>query len=162
MTSSNVVVVDANVWLDYLFGGRPGNAAAVDLLYQAMRLELSLVIPPHCMATVFFVFQQELKAKNRQDGKLSPQKAADSARVAAWAALNFIMELAAVGPSDHADALMASKYRYLHGDYEDNLVIACAMRTNARLLVTNDVQVIKRSPVPTMSADDARRMLSME
>ena len=162
MTASNVVIVDANVWLDYFFGGRPGNADAVELLSQARRLDLSLVIPPHCMTTVFFIFQQELKAKNRQDGKLSPQSAAACARMAAWAAIDFIMELAAVGPSDHADALIASRHRYLHGDYEDNLVVSCAMRTNARLLVTNDEQLVKHSPVPTMTAEDAARMLSLE
>lgn len=162
MAASKVVVVDANVWLDYFFGSRPGNGAAVNLFSQAARLDLSLVIPPHCMTTVFFIFQQELKAKNRQDGKLSPESAAVSARMAAWAALDFILELAAVGPSDHADALIASRHRSLHNDYEDNLVIACAMRTDARLLVTNDEQLVKHSPVPTMTAEDAACMLSLE
>ena len=162
MTASNVVVVDANVWLDYLFGERAGNAVAVEFLSQAIRVEASLVVPSHCMSTIFFVFQQELKAKNRRDGKLEPQRAAKTARRAAWAALDFIMELAAVGPSDHSDALIASRNRSLHSDYEDNLVVACAMRTNARLLVTNDELLIKHSPVPTMNADDASRLLALE
>ena len=162
MTTSNVVVVDTNVWLDYLFGTRPGNAAAVRMLSQARRIDVSLVIPPHCLSTVFFLFQQELKMKNRQDGKLSPEKAAESARAAAWAVVDLILELAAVGPSDHADALMASKHRFLHGDFEDNLVISCALRTNARLLVTNDEKLIKHSPVPTLSAEDAGSLFELE
>ena len=160
--TSDVIVVDANVWLDYLFGGRPGNGAAVRFLTEAARLDASLVIPPHCMATVFFIFQQELKAKNREDGKLSEKAAAATARASAWAAVDFIMGLAAVGPSDHADAQIAAKHRVLHGDYEDNLVMACAMRTNARLLVTNDKQLIEHSPVPTMNAEDSANMLALE
>ena len=162
MTSSNVIVVDTNVWLDYLFGTRPGSAAALHMLSQARRIDAALVIPPHCLSTVFFLFQQELKMRNRQDGKLSPEKAAASARVAAWAVVDLIMELAAVGPSDHADALMARKNRQLHDDFEDNLVISCALRTNARLLVTNDEKLIKHSPVPTLSAADAGKLLELE
>ena len=162
MTMSNVLVVDTNVWLDYLFGGRPGNASAMRFLIEARRIDAPLVIPPHCLSTVFFLFQQELKMQNRKDGKLSPQEAAESARVAAWAAVEHILELAAAGPSDHADALMALKHRSLHGDYEDNLVIACAMRTNARLLVTNDEMLIKHSPVPALSTEDAGALLALE
>ena len=162
MTTSNVVVVDTNVWLDYLFGARPGNKAAMYMLSQARRIDASLVIPPHCLSTVFFLFQQELKAKNRKDGKLSPEQAALSAREAAWSAVDLIMEFAAVGPSDHADALMAVKHRSLHGDFEDNLVISCAMRTNARLLVTNDVKLLRHSPIAAMNAKDAGKLFELE
>ena len=162
MTTSNVVVVDTNVWLDYLFGMRPGNKVAMHMLSQARRLDLSLVIPPHSLSTVFFLFQQELKARNRQDGKLAPEKAALSARRAAWAAVDLIMELATVGPCDQADALMATKHRTLHSDFEDNLVISCAMRTNARLLVTNDEKLLKHSPVATMNAEDAGKLFELE
>ena len=156
------IVVDANVWIDYLFGDRPNNEDAIRLLTEACRLDAAIVIPPHCLATVFFVFQQELKARNRVDGKIPEQRAGEAARKAAWAAVDFIMELAAVGPSDHADAQIASKYRMLHSDYEDNLVIACAQRTKARLLVTNDEKLVKHSPVPTLTAHDAANMLAAE
>ena len=162
MTQSNVIVVDTNVWIDYLFGERPGNGAAKAFFMQAARLDSSLVIPPHCLNDVFFLVQQLLKARNRQDGKLPPDRAAASAREAAWSAIDFILELAAVGPSDHADALIASKYREIHGDYEDNLVIACAMRTKARLLVTSDRKLLAHSPVATMNPEGAAAMLALE
>lgn len=162
MTTAKTIVVDTNVWMDYLIGERKGNKAALEFFIEAARLEAPLVIAPHSMSDVFFLFQQHLKAKNRLDGKLPPERAAATARLAAWAAVDFIMEMATVGPSDHMDALMASKHRGLHGDYEDNLVISCAMRTDARLLVTNDEKLIKHSPVPTLCAEDARKLLAEE
>ena len=162
MTQSNVIVTDANIWMDFLSGGRSGNQAAKRFLEEARRLDIALVIPPHCLGLVFYLVQCELKAINRRDGKMTAEEIEPSARVAAWAAVDFIMSIAAVGPSDHMDALIASKNRELHGDYEDNLVVACAMRTNARLLVTNDKKLIRHSPVATLSAEDAAALLAQE
>ena len=53
------------------------------------------------------------------------------------------------------DALKAFGRRSVHGDYEDNLVVACAERCKARLLVTNDEKLIKHASVPAMTANDA-------
>ena len=159
---NTVIVVDTNVWMDYFMGSREGNEQAVDFVEQALRLDMALVIPPHCLSTLFFILQQELKAMNRRDGKLSDENAALTARKAAWAAIDFVLELASVGPTDQMDALIASKQRALHDDLEDNLVIACAMRTNARMLVTNNEKLIKHSPVVTMNARDAAALLSLE
>lgn len=159
---NTVIVVDTNVWMDYFMGSRKGNEQAVDFVEQALCLDMALVIPPHCLSTLFFILQQELKAMNRRDGKLSDENAALTARKAAWAAIDFVLELASVGPTDQMDALIASKQRALHDDLEDNLVIACAMRTNARMLVTNDEKLIKHSPVVTMNARNAAALLSLE
>ena len=159
---SNVIVVDTNIWIDYLFGDRAENGAAKRFLLEARRIDAPLVIAPHSLCDVFFIVQQRLKEMNRQDGKLAPEEAAASARSTAWASIDFIMELAAAGPSDQADALIAAKYRNVHGDYEDNLVIACAMRTEARLLVTNNAKLIRHSPVAAMRANDAANLLALE
>ena len=155
MTQNDVIVVDANVWLDYLFGDRPGNKDAARFLAQARCCGVSLVIPPHEVCNVFYIIQSRLKAQNKLDGKLTPEEAAASARAAAWAAIDLIMELATVGPSDQMDAIIAAKNRSVHGDYEDNLVVACAMRTKARWLVTNDRQLIQHCTVAALTPEDA-------
>ena len=163
MTSqTNAVVVDVNVWLDYLFGNRPGNKAACRFFTCAAQRGISLVIPPHSLSNLFYLVQSELKRANREDGKQTPQRAAETAKATAWSVVDFVMDMATVGPSDQADALIASKYRGVHGDYEDNLVIACTQRTKARLLVTNDEKLIMHSPVTAMRAEDAARILELE
>lgn len=159
MTQDNVFVVDANVWLDYLFGNRPGNKGATKFFTQAQSHGANLVIPPHEVCNVFYIVQNRLKAQNKLDGKQTPEEAAVSARVAAWAAIDLIMELATVGPSDQMDAIIASKNRSSHGDYEDNLVVACALRTKASWLVTSDRKLIQHSPVATLTPEDACRYL---
>lgn len=155
----DIIVVDTNVWLDYLFGDRPLHAQAQRFIVEAKRQDLPLVIPSHAAKDVFFIFQQQIKAANRVDGKQTPEAAAECARQAAWAALELVMQLATVGPSDQSDAWIAAKYRSVHTDYEDNLVIACAMRLDARLLVTHDAALIKHSPVPTLSSHDAYELI---
>ena len=155
MTQRSLVVVDTNVWLDYLLGRRANHESAQHFIVEARRRDLPLVIPSNSLKDVFFLFQQQLKAANRADGRQTPEAAAAAARKAAWAAVDFIMEMAAVGPSDQSDAWVASRYRDVHGDYEDNLVIACAMRLDACLLVTNDAELAMRAPVATMNTDDA-------
>ena len=41
--------------------------------------------------------------------------------------------------------------RSVHGDFEDNLVLAAAERANATYLVTNDEQLIKHAPVTALT-----------
>lgn len=158
--TNNSIVIDTNVWLDYLFGNRALHEPSKQLIVEAKRQDIPLVIPSHSIKDVFFIFQQQIKAANRISGKQSPETAALCARQSAWAAIDLIMELATVGPSDQSDAWIASRQRSLHPDYEDDLVIACAMRLDARMLVTNDMTLIKHSPVPTLSASDALKVLT--
>ena len=158
-TAGNTIVVDTNVWLDYLLGNRALHEPSKRFIVEAKRQDLPLAIPSHSVKDVFFIFQQQIKAANRVDGKQDAETAALCARSAAWSAIDLIMELATVGPSDQSDAWIASKHRSLHPDYEDDLVIACAMRLDARLLVTNDEAFIKHSPVPTLSARDALEVI---
>ena len=155
-----IIVVDTNVWLDYLLGGRALHEPSKRFVVEAKRQDLPLVIPSHSAKDLFVIFQHQLKEANRADGQQPPETAALCARQAAWAALDLIMQLAAVGPSDQGDAWIAAKHRSLHPDYEDDLVIACAMRLNARLLVTNDKALIRHSPVATLSAQDAYELIA--
>ena len=66
-----------------------------------------------------------------------------------------LSQLATPVPCDLSDIWMASKQRKLHSDYEDDLIIAAAMRAKADLLVTNDAKLCSHAPVAAMSAEDA-------
>ena len=55
---------------------------------------------------------------------------------------------------------MASKQRNLHSDYEDDLIIAAAMRIKTDLLVTNDAKLCSHAPVAAMSVEDAKNYLA--
>ena len=50
---------------------------------------------------------------------------------------------------------LACKYRQVHDDFEDDLLIAAAQRAQADYLVTNDERLLKHAPVAALSARDA-------
>lgn len=78
----------------------------------------------------------------------------------AWDCLDVLSQLATPVPCDLSDIWMASKQRNLHSDYEDDLIIAAAMRSQADLLVTNDVKLCSHAPVAAMSVEDAKNYLA--
>ena len=157
---TDLVVVDTNVWLDYLLEDRPLHGESREFIVQAVQDEVSLVIPSHCLKDIFVLLQSIMKKANREAGAQSAEVAADVARTYAWACIDLIMELAAVCGSDESDAWLAARHRSIHNDYEDNLVLSAALRINARLLVTNDKALIAHSPVAAMDARTARLYLN--
>ena len=69
-------------------------------------------------------------------------------------------QLATSVPCDLSDIWMASRQRELHSDYEDDLIIAAAIRAQADLLVTNDVKLSSHAPVAAMNVENARNYLT--
>ena len=77
----------------------------------------------------------------REHGSLS-QNAAMAATSLAWDCLSVLSQLATPVPCDLSDIWMANRQRELHSDYEDDLIIAAAIRAQADLLVTNDAKTL--------------------
>ena len=71
-----------------------------------------------------------------------------------------LSQIATPVPCDLSDIWMASKQRELHNDYEDDLIIAAAMRVKTDLLVTNDTKLCSHAPVAAMSVENARKYLA--
>ena len=91
---------------------------------------------------LFYLISSEHKAwYRREHGSLS-QDAAVAATSLAWDCLDVLSQLATPVPCDLSDIWMASKQRKLHSDYEDDLIIAAAMRAKADLLVTKRCQTL--------------------
>lgn len=49
----------------------------------------------------------------------------------AWTCVEHLSELGIAVPCDHTDIWMAARQRKIYGDFEDNLVIAAAIRSRA-------------------------------
>ena len=100
---------------------------------------------------IFFLAGANLKALERaQHGNLTPTSAAAINEVC-WGILDNIDEFATVAGSDASDMWLAKKYRGVHPDFEDNLVLAAAERVHADLIVTNDEKLLKHAPVATVT-----------
>lgn len=94
----------------------------------------------------------------REYGELTHEAAA-AATALAWDCLENLSELATPVPCDLSDIWLAKKQRALHNDYEDDLLIAAAMRAHADLLVTNDAALCSHASVAAMCVADALRYL---
>lgn len=93
-------------------------------------------------------------ARRMSGGALAPGEA-EAADELAWGCLKNMSELASAIGCDQADVRVAAGLRGLQADYEDNLVVAAAMRAEADLLVTNDERLLRHCPVASLSAPDA-------
>jgi len=146
---------DTNVWLDYYIGSRRGHDKARDLIVRGINDGASFMIPSSCLGDFFYLCQADFKQALRTvHGTLSDSQAL-AAQAGAWACVEHLLEVATVVGADHGDARIAAKHRVIHGDFEDDLVIAAAYRSRADCLVTSDEKLRRHSPVLTLDVDEA-------
>ena len=157
----NGLLLDTNVWLDYSMPDRTGHADAFRLIDYAIQNDIPLFIASHSLKDMYYLFWQIGKAHNRKEGKLSPEAASESARATAWAVAEQVARNATVVGVDQSDAWLALKMKGQHFDYEDNLVLAAALRAKPQFLVTSDRALIAHSPVTTVTPADALHFLQV-
>lgn len=150
------IVIDTNVWLDYYLGFREGNRDACELLTVANRAGVNLLCAVTTTKDLFYLIAADFKRdwRRRHDGQLDENGIA-TARETAWACLKHLECVATAVGCDQSDIWLARAQRVLHDNFEDNLVIAAAQRAHADCLVTNDQELLRRSPVAALSCRDA-------
>ena len=155
----NALLLDTNVLLDYHLADRPGHADAFALIDAALKNDYPLLVASHSLKDFWYIFWQSSKLHCQADGSASLEQASKIAKRMAWACTEQISHIATVVASDASDAWLAIKMHGTHDDYEDNLLVAAAMRAKPRLLVTNDQELIAHSPVATATPKDALAFL---
>ena len=154
MSQQLALLLDTNVWLDYYLPWRSGYAASQRLIVSAFKQNQTLAYAVPSIKDVFFMVAAEHKRAERAATGALSESAARAATVAAWGCVNNMQEIACAVPLDHTDVWIASKQRVLHGDFEDDLVIAAAMHGKADYLVTNDDALLRHCPVAALSVSD--------
>lgn len=161
MSKQLALLLDTNVWLDRYLPWRSGYAAAKRLIVNSFEQNQTLAYAVPSIKDVFYMVAAEHKrAEQAATGALS-ESAARAATVAAWGCINNMQEIATAIPLDHTDVWLASKQRSLHGDFEDDLVIAAAMRGKVDYLVTNDETLLRHCPVAALSVSDMCKLLEI-
>ena len=150
------LLLDTNVWLDYYLGHRTGHAAAFELISRACAKDADLLYAAVSTKDVYYLIAFELKRQARaaNEGMLAAHAAA-AATETAWACLEHMDELACAVGCDQTDIWTARKQRPLHGDYEDDLIIAAALRSRPSLLVTGDEELLRHAPVAALDVEGA-------
>ena len=155
------LVLDTNVWLDYFLAERPGHADAFRFVDAAVEAEVPLLVASHSMKDFWYLFWQSNKHANAREGSMEAEEASQTAKHVSWAVVEHISDLATVVGSDESDAWLARKMRSTHDDYEDNLVVAAALRAKPDLLVSSDQALIAHCPVAAATPKDALGYLEL-
>lgn len=149
--TSHSIVLDTNVILDCYFADRPGAKDSVEAVNVALEHDVALLYTAAQAKDVFFLASMLLKSAERAvHGKVSTA-AACSINETCWAILDNLDSYASVVGADESDVRLAKTHRAVHGDFEDNLVIASALRVGADFVVTKDEQLLKHAPVAALA-----------
>ena len=155
----SALLLDTNVWLDYYLATRAEHQTACDLIERACACDVELLYTVGGSKDLYYLvalyFKRAARAADAEgSGELSSEQA-QAAVQTAWACVDHLDEIATAVGCDQSDIWMARKQRKLHPDYEDDLVIAAALRAQGACLVTSDAQLVAHAPVAALSPADA-------
>lgn len=152
-----LVFVDTCVWLDLFLLDRPGRKDAEALIHYALDNDVPLVYASHSALDVYAKAGICAKRFFRVAGQLTDAQAR-AARTFAWDCAARMREVATPVPADTSDFYFAEKYRPLHGDLEDDLILAACSRARANYLVTTDKRLLRHADI---SAKTPMEMLAL-
>lgn len=149
------LLLDTNVWIDFFVDRSRRHEAAVSLVKAARAHDVPLFTAIEATKDVFFTVACELKRMQRDETGTVTEAFANAANEAAWSCLSTLRRQSCIVAADASDMVEAMVQRASHGDYEDNLVVAAAMRASATHIVSSDKQLQKRSPVDCIGIEEA-------
>ena len=157
----SMLLLGTCVWLDNYLGDRPGSAAARTLVTAALERGITLLYAVAAVKDVHYIVAQALKRERRAQGETTTEANSLADDQVAWACIENMGEIATAIGADASDVWLAEKYRTLHRDIEDNLVIAAAQRAKADILVTDDLDLIRHAPVCAMTPEDTLKLIEL-
>lgn len=150
----SVVLLDVDVWLDNYLPDRPAGADSRLMLDWLVEHDVTISYPITAPATLFYLIQQAMIQASRIDNASLNQSDVQSINETAWACIENMAEIGVSVGADASDFWLARKYRSIHTDLEDNLLLAAAERAQADYLVTSDKSLLGKSTVPALSPHD--------
>lgn len=154
------LLVDTNVWMDYFLVRQEPHREAAELVRLAFGSEdVVLYVASLSLKDLSYLLESVFRRDARAaTGEVSPQAAA-AARETAWGCVRAVVDKALIVPVGHAEVLQAFTLRSVHDDFEDDLLLGCAYRADVDYVVTGDVALARRSPVPCIGAARAVELI---
>ncbi len=149
------IMVDTNVWIDQFLPDRPRQGESLRFLDRACEVDALLLYPACILKDVFYLISSESKRLAREQTGSLTEADAMASQSYAWGCIEAIQELALPVDTTLIDIRMASVWKRVNGDFEDNLVRAAAERAKADLLVTWDKEMLAKRVVPTVTPTQA-------
>ena len=149
-----LIVVDTNVWLDLYLPHRAGREDARHFVERAIACGASLLFTIQTANDVFARVSINAKRWVREGKGEIDESYARAIKGLAWDCVASMRELGTAVGADDSDLWLAQKYRGLHDDFEDDLILAACTRVSADYLVTNDVKLLRHAPVVALTPSD--------
>lgn len=163
MTQENpVLLLDTNIWMDNYFAHRPFCQESRKLIAYAVEENLTLAYAATSTKDLFFLASSELKRLARQAAGSLSEESARACSSLAWGFLQNMTEIAVAVPVGEPQIWIATHYRGLHEDYEDDLILAAAESSKADYLVTNDKALFGKASIPTFTSPDMLAYFAMQ
>lgn len=126
-----------------------------------MKEEAQLFFPVHIAKDVLYIIRHELKrAILSETGSIDGETSRAISQISLAFVKNMTESATPVG-ADASDLWLAEKYLSLHGDYEDNLVLAACKRIDADFLVTNDCRLLEHADIAAKTPRQMMTILSL-
>ncbi len=156
------VLVDTCVWVDNYCADHAGGADAKRFLQMAVGQGAELLYAVHATKDVLYVLESEFKRAVRLELGALDEPTAQAAKRAALGCMRNMCDLATAVGADVSDVWLADKYLRIHGDFEDNLVLAACRRAKADYLVTNDRALIAHADVVAKTPREMLDLMRLE
>lgn len=147
------VLLDTNIWLDNYIGSRKGNAAAGEVFRCAAENDLIIYYAPTSLKDVYCLVGSFLKADARNRGEAITEDRARAMQEIAWGCAHNMSWLGICAPIGESQVRTAMRYRGLHPDLEDDLLLACLEVEGVDSFVTNDKSLLGKAPVPSFTPE---------
>lgn len=155
------LLLDTNVWLDYYLGDRPQSDAAKNLILYADEENMTLAYAGTSIKDVFYLIQKDFKEQFRRKQDKVTESQALACKAFAWGCVRNMAQIAVAVPVGEPQVWLASHYEDLHGDFEDDLVLAALETSKADFFVTNDEVLRGKAPTGAFDAADMLAYLRM-
>ena len=154
------VLLDTNVLIDYALGREPQGGVCAELLEELVRGDKTVYVAAVSLKDLFYVVENYITRQARADhgGVLLPGDAAAATRIA-WSCVERMLDIALVPNLGYAECREACMLRGVHGDFEDDLVVAAALHLGADCLVTSDERLMRHAPIACLAPQDALVLL---
>ena len=125
-----------------------------------MSRQIALLYAASSVKDVYYLLEEREKRRVRASGAEVTAAIAAAVNEYAWGCVLSMGEMATVVPVDQSDLWIATKFRTVHGDFEDDLVLAAMERSQADFLVTSDETLLRKSPVAALSPHDLLALMT--
>ena len=148
------IMLDTNVVVDYLLGRKPACDECRKLIVAHAEGRHAVYVSALSLKDAYYLVAMQLKRMERIASGALSEDMANAANEIAWSCVRQLIDCLIVVPTGRGESLHALTFKSVHGDFEDDLIVASALSAKADYLVSNDEKLLKHAPIACLTSAD--------